>query len=114
MRNALAAIVALVVAGCLNAGPGACTPEAAAAFKEIEHYGGISLEPQDYPLGGRCVGSFTSDDDPEVVLEFYRTQWTAAGWSLDPPLFGSFEGSPFSTSGPMVFDPFDASPFELC
>ena len=86
MRNALAAIVALVVAGCLNAGPGACTPEAAAAFNEIEHYGGISLEPQDYPLGGRCVGSFTSDDDPEVVLEFYRTQWTAAGWSLDPPL----------------------------
>lgn len=78
--------VAALAAGCLNAAPGACTPEAAAAFNEIEHYGGINLEPKDYPLGGRCVASFTSADQPEVVLDYYRAQWTAAGWTLDPTL----------------------------
>ena len=80
--------LAALSAGCLNAGPGACTAEAAAAFHQIEHYGGISLEPQDYPLGGRCVASFTSEDEPRAVLDFYRAQWTTAGWTLDssPPL----------------------------
>jgi len=81
---ALALGVAALATGCLNSALGACTPEAAAAFNEIEHYGGISLEPQDYPLGGRCVASFTSADQPEVVLDYYRAQWTAAGWTLDP------------------------------
>ena len=76
--------VVVLVAGCLNAGPGACTAEAAAAFNEIEHYGGIELQPEDYPLGGRCVASFISADEPEVVLDYYRAKWTAAGWTLDP------------------------------
>jgi len=47
-------------------------------------YGGVNLEPEDYPLGGRCVASFTSADQPGVVLDYYRAQWTAAGWTLDP------------------------------
>jgi hypothetical protein len=76
--------LAALAAGCLNAGPGACTAEAAAAFNEISHYGGIRLEPQDYPLGGRCAASFTSADQPSLVLDYYRAQWTAAGWSLNP------------------------------
>jgi hypothetical protein len=76
--------VGALAAGCLNAAPGACTPEAAAAFNEIRQYGGIKLEPQDYPLGGRCAASFTSADRPSVVLDYYRAQWTAAGWSLNP------------------------------
>lgn len=76
--------VAALAAGCLVAGPGACTQAATAAFNEIEHYGGINLQPEDYPLGGRCVASFTSADQPEVVLDYYRAQWTAAGWTLDP------------------------------
>jgi hypothetical protein len=76
--------LALLAAGCLNSAFGACTPEAAAAFNEIQHYGGISLEPKDYPLGGRCVANFTSADQPEVVLDYYRVQWTAAGWTLNP------------------------------
>ena len=76
--------VAVLAVGCLNAGPGACTAEAAAAFNEIEQYGGIDLQPEDYPLGGRCVASFTSADQPGVVLDYYRAQWTAAGWTLVP------------------------------
>lgn len=75
--------VAVLAAGCLNAAPGACTAEAATAFSEIEQYGGVDLEPEDYPLGGRCVASFTSTDPPEVVLAYYRAQWTTAGWTLD-------------------------------
>jgi len=76
--------VVLVGGGCLNAAPGACTAEAAAAFNEIEQYGGIALQPEDYPLGGRCAASFTSSDPVEVVLDHYRAQWTATGWTLDP------------------------------
>lgn len=76
--------VAFLTAGCWNSALGACNAEAAAAFDEIDHYGGINLEPEDYPLGGRCVASFTSADEPEVVLNYYRAQWTAAGWTLDP------------------------------
>lgn len=82
--GALALCVAILVAGCLTAGPGACTQEARAAFNEIEHYDGIDLEPQDYPLGGRCVASFTSADDPAVVFDYYRAQWAAAGWLVEP------------------------------
>jgi hypothetical protein len=81
---ALGLSVAGLAAGCLNSAPGACTAEAAAAFNEITQYGGIKLEPQDYPLGGRCAATFTSADQPSAVLDYYRTQWTAAGWSLNP------------------------------
>lgn len=95
--GALALGVAGLAAGCLNAGPGACTPEAAAAFNEIKQYGGIHLEPQDYPsgFGGQCVATFSSADRPQVVLDFYRAQWTAAGWTLDP-------SSPLATPSPGV------------
>ena len=82
--GALAVCVAMLAAGCLTAGPGACTSEARAAFSEIEQYGGIHLEPVDYPLGGRCAANFTSADEPAVVLDYYRAQWTAAGWTIDP------------------------------
>jgi hypothetical protein len=81
--GALAVGVAVLAAGCLTAGPGACTSEARAAFHEIEQYGGIQLEPQDYPLGGRCVANFNSTDEPAVVFDYYRAQWTAAGWTPD-------------------------------
>jgi hypothetical protein len=76
--------MAAASAGCLNAGAGACTQEAAAAFNEIEQYEGINLEPQDYPLGGRCAATFSSADPPQTVLDHYRAEWTAAGWTLNP------------------------------
>ena len=95
---ALGLSVAALLAGCLNAGPGACTSEAAAAFNEIDQYGDINLEPQDYPLGGRCVASFTTDDEPAVVLDFYRGQWRAAGWTLDA-------SSPLASAPPVSEEP---------
>jgi hypothetical protein len=81
---ALSLAVAVVAGGCLNAAPGSCTAAAAAAFREIDQYEGLDLEPEDYPLGGRCAASFISTDPIETVLDHYRTQWTAAGWTLDP------------------------------
>jgi hypothetical protein len=83
---------AALAAGCLNSAYGACTQEAATAFNEIQQYGEIELQPQDYPLGGRCVASFTSADQPAVVLDYYRAQWAAAGWTLDPS--SSLESAP--------------------
>lgn len=76
--------MAAASAGCLNAGAGSCTQEAAAAFNEIQPYDGIKLEPQDYPLGGRCAATFSSADSPQTVLDYYRAHWTAAGWTLNP------------------------------
>lgn len=84
---------AVLAAGCLNSAAGACSPEAAAAFNQIEHYGGITLQPEDYPLGGRCAASFNSADPIEAVLDHYRAEWTAAGWTLDP-------SSPLASSPP--------------
>jgi hypothetical protein len=81
---ALALGVALLAAGCWNSAFGACTPEAAAAFNEIGHYGGIQLEPEDYPLGGRCAATFNSADPIATVLDHYRAEWTAAGWTVAP------------------------------
>jgi len=81
---ALALGVALLVAGCWNSAFGACTPEAAAAFNEIEQYGGMQLEPEDYPLGGRCAATFNSADAIETVFDHYRAEWTAAGWTVIP------------------------------
>ncbi len=94
-----------LLAGCLNSAFGACTPEAAAAFKEIEQYGGIQLEPEDYPLGRRCAATFNSKDPIQTVLDHYRAEWTAAGWTLDPsaPLASappsSADGSDFTFGG---------------
>ena len=74
----------LLAAGCLNSAFGACTAEAAAAFNEIEHYEGIELEPEDYPLAGRCAAGFNSSEPIEDVLDHYRAEWTAAGWTVEP------------------------------
>lgn len=46
--------------------------------------GGIKLQPQDHPYGV-CTATFSTADQPEAVLDHYRAQWTAAGWSLNPP-----------------------------
>jgi hypothetical protein len=76
--------VVALAAGCLSAAPYGCSPDEAAAFNEIDHYAGITLQPQDSPFGV-CFASFRTADPPEVVLDHYRAQWTAAGWSLNPP-----------------------------
>lgn len=94
---AFALAVAVLTAGCLNSASGACTSDAAAAFNEIEQYGGMQLEPEDYPLGGRCAATFNSADPIETVLDHYRAAWTAAGWTVIP-------SSPLASAPPTAAD----------
>jgi hypothetical protein len=92
--------VALLAGGCWNSAFGACTSGAAAAFNEIEQYGGMQLEPEDYPLGGRCAATFNSTDPIETVLAHYRAEWTAAGWTVIP-------SSPLASAPPSGAADFD-------
>jgi hypothetical protein len=72
---------ALVLTACLTAGPGGCSSEEAAAFNEIDHYGEQALEPVDHPYG-ICGAVFTSDDDPDLIIEHYETVLPEAGWTV--------------------------------
>ena len=54
-------------------------------MSQIEHYGGAELVPEDDGLGG-CAVSFSTTDDPDLVIEHYRSTLQAAGWTIDPPM----------------------------
>jgi hypothetical protein len=74
----------VLLAGCLTAGPGGCSSEEALAFNEIDHFGEGLLVPQDHPYG-ICGATFTSDVDPEVVIEHYQATLPEAGWKVQEP-----------------------------
>ena len=61
-----------------------CSAEQADQMSQIEHYRGAELVPEDDGLGG-CGASFTTTDDPDLVIEHYRSTLAAAGWTIDPP-----------------------------
>lgn len=82
-RTALGLFVLLASSACLIS-IGGCSSEEASYFSEVEHYGGVELEPEDDGLG-RCGASFDTTDDPEVVIEHYRSRLEDAGWTIDPP-----------------------------
>lgn len=75
---------ALLLTACLQAGPGGCSQEEAAAFTEIDHFGDEALVPQDHPYG-ICGATFTSDADPDVIVEHYQTALKDAGWTVGEP-----------------------------
>jgi hypothetical protein len=76
--------LALLMAGCLTAGPGGCSAEEAAAFNAIDHFGEQALVPEDHPYG-ICGATFTTDVDPDAVIEHYQTVLPAAGWTVQEP-----------------------------
>jgi hypothetical protein len=84
MRWIAAMFISLLLAGCLTAGPGACGSDEAAAFNEIDHFGGESLTPKDHPLGG-CGATFSTDADPAAVIDHYQTVLSASGWTVEDP-----------------------------
>jgi hypothetical protein len=81
MHRIVSLFTTVLLAGCLTAGPGSCGTDEAAAFNEIDHFGEQALVPQDHPLGG-CGATFSSDADPEVIVEHYRTELEDAGWTV--------------------------------
>jgi hypothetical protein len=84
MRQIASLATALLVSACLTAGPGGCSPEEAAAFNEIDHYGDETLVPQDHPYG-ICGATFTSDADPDLIVAHYQDVLSAAGWTVQDP-----------------------------
>jgi hypothetical protein len=81
MRWIAGLFTTVLLAGCLTAGPGACSSEEAAAFNEIDHFGEQPLAPEDHPLG-KCAASFTTDGDPDVIVEHYRRVLPETGWTV--------------------------------
>jgi len=83
VRIALIGLVATTTSACLIS-LGGCSSEEAVYFNEIEHYSGAELVPEDDGLGG-CGATFSTSDDPDLVIEHYRSRLEAAGWAIDPP-----------------------------
>lgn len=84
VRIALIGLMVTTVSACLIS-IGGCSSAEAAAFNEVRHYGGAELVPEDDGLGG-CGASFSTGNDPNLVIEHYRSTLEAAGWTIDPPL----------------------------
>jgi len=83
VRIALVGFLVTTTSACVIS-IGGCSSEEAALFNEIEHYGGAELVPEDDGLGG-CGASFSISDDPDLVIDHYRSRLVAAGWAIDPP-----------------------------
>ena len=84
VRIALLGLVLASASACLISLGGGCSAEEAAHLNEVDHYGGAELVPEDDGLGS-CGASFSTADDPELVIEHYRSRLEAAGWAVDPP-----------------------------
>ena len=93
MRWIVALCTGLALTGCLTAGPGGCSSEEAAAFNEIDHFGEQQLVPEDHPYG-ICGATFTSDVDPDDVVEHYQDALADAGWTV-----GGTESSEITVEG---------------
>jgi len=85
MRRIVALPILLLLAGCLQGGPGGCSAEEAAAFNQIDHF--EALVPEDDPFGV-CGASFTTDADPQAVVSHYQALLAGAGWAVDEPIDG--------------------------
>jgi hypothetical protein len=73
-------VASLLLSGCL--GGGSCSAAAAAAFNAIDHYGDEELVPEDHPNGG-CADTLVTDDEPDAVIEHYRSAFERAGYVVD-------------------------------
>jgi hypothetical protein len=81
---ALLALLVATASACVL-GLGGCSAEEADQLSRVEHYGGAELVPEDDGLGGSGA-AFSTADDPDLVLEHYRSTLEAAGWTIDPDL----------------------------
>jgi hypothetical protein len=91
-RFALLGLVtpAVLLTACLGSAPGACTADEAAAFRAISPYRNEELVPGPHP-GGACADTLVTADDPDAVIEHYRSALQGAGYTID-----SLESSPMT------------------
>ena len=73
-----AVVASLLMAGCL--GIGSCSETEAFAFNAIRHYGDEELVPDAHPSGA-CGASLVTGDDPDAVMEHYRSELERVGLS---------------------------------
>lgn len=76
-----AVIASLLLAGCL--GIGSCSETEAFAFNAIRHYGDEELVPETHANGG-CGTSLVTGDDPDAVMEHYRSELKRVGFAVNP------------------------------
>ena len=76
-----AVIASLLMAGCL--GIGSCTETEAFAFDAIRHYGDAMLVPEPHPYGA-CGARLVTGDDPDAVIEHYRSELERVGFAVNP------------------------------
>ena len=81
-----AVIASLVMGGCLAFG--SCSETEAFAFNSLRHYGDAQLVPEPQP-NGSCGASLVTGDDPDAVIEHYRSELQRVGFVLS-----SLESSP--------------------
>jgi len=74
-------IATLLMAGCV--GIGSCSETEAFAFSAIDHYGDAELVPEGHPSGA-CGASLVIGDDPDAVIEHYRSELERVGFVVDP------------------------------
>ena len=75
-----AALIGLLLAGCLQAGFGACSAEERAVFDSIRHFEEMPLEAEDHATGA-CGARFQTAD-PQSVLEHYEGELERGGWLI--------------------------------
>ena len=75
---ALCAVIAsLVMGGCL--GIGSCSETEAFSLNAIRHYGDAQLVPEPHPSGA-CGASLVTGDDPDAVIDHYRSELQRVGF----------------------------------
>ena len=77
------AFCGLLLAGCMQAGPGACSSEERAVFDSIEHFDGMPLEAEDHATGA-CGGGFQTTD-AQAVIDHYQRELVSDGWLIGVP-----------------------------
>lgn len=78
MRSA--AVLVLLLIGCVQAGPGACSDEERAVFDSIEHFEGRALVAEDHAAGG-CAARFETTD-PNAVIDHYERELNGERWVI--------------------------------
>ena len=76
-----AVFASLLMAGCL--GIGTCSETEAFAFNAMRHYGDEELVPELHPTGASGA-RLTTGDDPDAVIDHYRSELERVGFVVDP------------------------------
>jgi hypothetical protein len=77
----LAAMASMLLLTACLLGTHPCSDSAAAEFRSLDHYRGLELEPQPH-VTGACNATFVTADDPNAVLEAYRSELEASGYTI--------------------------------